>query len=95
MKVKTNIEMDYDELDELVHNHFPNAEDYEFCAEEECGNNTAKTFNGIDGQYKYLNRESALKDFEAGRFRNTHAILHRLCELEAIPAGDYVITVCW
>jgi hypothetical protein len=94
MKVKTIVEMSYDEFDQLVNQHIPAANGkYEFTAEEECGNDTAKTFNGIDGSFKYVEREEA--EIEKGNLRNTHAVLHCLCKKGYIPAGDYVITVSW
>lgn len=97
MEIKTIVEMAYDELDELVNKNIPAAKGkYEFIAEEECANDTARTFNRIDGSFKHLTGyEKEIEEGKEGCLRNTHAVLHYICKKGVIPAGDYVITVSW
>lgn len=90
---KTIIEMDYTEFEELVDKHIvKDGPHYEYVACQELSNDSAQTYDGINGELGSYERE----DIEKGELEwRARALLNRLCELGVIEPADYVITVCW
>lgn len=73
--------------------------DYNFVADQECGNDSSHTFNGIDGK-----RDDDMEwdverwaRFVGGKHPTCMArdILNDLAGQGLIPTGDYVIGVSW
>lgn len=83
-------QMEYRELESLVKEHY--GFDYEFPYTEEMSNDTAATYNGINGEIDdyYQRKVDSGNLVFAGRY-----FLNRLCKDGYIPAGNYVVEVSW
>ena len=94
MRTKTVIEMDYDELEDLIRGEF--GHEFSVASDLEIGNDSAKTFifkpevideydqNKIDG-FKKSGKGSYL----------LRILMQDLVNREVLPAGNYVIEICW
>ena len=94
MITKTVIEMSDDELDALVREKLGFTQ-YEFIPVQECGNNSGHQFK-VDGRLS-PHATQVLDRWANGEFvhYSNNAILNKLCADAHIPAGNYIITVCW
>jgi len=98
MTIKTVVVIGYREIDEIVNKNIPAFKGkFEFSDAMECCGGTALTCNGIDGNFKYLDKNSVIQKIESGICRyDAHGLLHYLCMKQLIPPGDYVIEeVSW
>lgn len=88
-------EVDCYDFEELVKEIYGDKE-FSFVADQEASNDSQHTF-AIDGkldEYDVLDiaeikEEKIVKTFSSGR------ILNDLCSKGIIPAGNYLISVCW
>lgn len=90
MKKKTVFEVEYHELEQLIHEKL-GWEDYDFVAAEECDNDSSHSFS-VNGDVD----EDEITSLEKGEYLyHNQAILDYLCKLGHIEAGDYLVEVCW
>lgn len=111
MKTRTIIEMDSYELDQLVATHIPNQKGWAFVVDQEAGNDSSHSFNGIGIPANYgatidpklieswrLRELNDSKAFIAGQKVSgfgAHQVLETLVRLGVLQPGDYLIKVCW
>jgi sulfatase maturation enzyme AslB (radical SAM superfamily) len=90
--------LDYDELEDLIKEHYPFIEDYNFIACEESSNDTSHTYDNIsaeswdqydDEQWEIDIVKDKQYDFAVEVF------LRKLCKDGHIEPGNYLIHVCW
>lgn len=92
LKTKTVHYLDYGDFDNIVNTHFPGI-NFEFVIAEECGNDSAQTFNSVG---KYPLSDYDRQEIDSGRTQfMARNYLEALVEKGAIPPGDYVVEVCW
>lgn len=84
-KKKTIFECEYYELEKFVKEKY--GVDYDFVANEECGNDSSHTFT-VDGEVD--------EDFDIHvvSYRN-YDLMNKLCKDGHIEPGEYLINVCW
>lgn len=96
VKVKSYIEVEYDDLDRAVSQAF--GQSYEFVANEEANNYSSYPFNDIDGApitSEYDQRKlDTFKETGRGTFL-ARILLNEMCRLELIAPGDYLVKVFW
>lgn len=111
MKVKKELLVkivDYYDFDQIVNETYSNEShktNYEFVADEECGNDEDHLFDGISRTPKYTwsyNEEVKARVAkwalgQAGRYENptTNELLFDLCAKGVIEEGNYLIRVSW
>jgi len=98
--------IDYHEIQKLVYDNFGIGNTgnkyhhaYEFCAVQKCGNDSVHLFAGVidaidDEDYYEKSICQFLKDGTPGELTN-YEVLCLLCRRDLIPAGDYLVHVCW
>lgn len=88
------IKIDDDALDKLVFEKF-GFKKYNFVAVQECGNDSAHAFN-VNGHLTEYDKKQLAK-WEKGEFvhYSNRVILNALCFHGLIPAGEYLVKVCW
>jgi len=96
-KVKTVIEVDYGDLEQFI--QAETGHEYEIPDREECDNDTARSFDGIDG-----NAQGRIVGFaeDWAKFKTTgegqyilRDILEGLCSEGKIQPGDYLVEISW
>jgi hypothetical protein len=97
MKIKTLVETDYHEIDELINTHFPcPGHNYESIAFEEWGNSESHTFNVEKGPLDRNDSDSLRKwaagDWKSGMFR-LRVFLNELCNRDIIQPGEYLVKI--
>lgn len=94
MKVKTIVEMDDIELDEIVSKKFQWASKWEFVADQEANNGSSYQFV-VDGDYD----KQVILDILGGSRPvigwNAQTFLNFLAAFNDIPKGEYLIKVSW
>lgn len=96
MKKQTVIEMPYDELEALVQQTY-NLQEWSFVADQEMGNDSAKTFV-IKGKEPLDTYDAEkLTEFMANPINNwmTSRLLQDLVNRDKLEPGKYLIEVCW
>jgi hypothetical protein len=110
IKQRTVYEIEYHEVEKLVHEHFGvghdpkpyNRQAYNFVAAEECGNDccieipsvSADPFDDDDVDYYQEEIDQFLIDGTPGNLPNS-IIMGLLCQRGLIPPGNYLVQVCW
>ena len=96
---KTVIEVDSFDLDNFINHHFPNAKHkFGFVPAIEGNNDSSYTFDDITGNPGWEESDEFLEWAERGKypgFCTPEAVLNVLCHRKLIPAGDYLVDVCW
>jgi hypothetical protein len=89
-------EVGYTDLEVFVQAQYPGAREYSFVADQECGNDSDHTFSVEAAPLDAYDR-GRVDEFAAGKHRSylTGAILNDLCHRGLIPAGTYLVKVCW
>ncbi len=81
------------DFDKTVKDEF--GREYQFVADEECGNDSTHRFQ-VDGELDKWEQKQVNEFVETGEgsylARN---LLNALCARSVIPAGTYVVEVCW
>lgn len=102
-KIKTLFEVDSDDLDRFINQHYGWAHDhFEFIPDQEMSNNTSKSYDfkkkNLDPT-NILDRHQIeeLKRFKSGKhesyiFQN---IMQELVNNDILPEGEYLIKVFW
>ncbi len=101
-EVKTVFIVKDDDLDRFIKDQY-GVSNFCFVADEEARNDSQYGFDGIDGSESEKTPESKWDTKEWELFRSsdgtsgvtTRLLLQDLCNRGLIPAGDYVIAVCW
>lgn len=103
MRTVSYMEMSYGELEELVKETYK-VEEYEFVAQQECGNDSSHTFevkaepwdvNNILGKYALDKFEEWIQSKgHKGEYMN-YIIMQALVNDGVLSAGHYLIQVCW
>lgn len=99
MKVKTVIEMDYSELEDIVNKHYKlkGESKYSFVATAECGNDSDHSFNVP--RTKPLDKwaQKNIQELKEGRYPSycNHDILQDLVNNGVLAPGEYLIRVSW
>jgi hypothetical protein len=96
-KVKTIVEVDYNDLERFI--KAETGHEYEIPSEEECDNDTARTFDGIDGNARghivgFAEDWAKFKATGKGRYI-LRVILEGLCSEGKLQPGDYLVKVSW
>ena len=99
MKQHTYWQMDYDEFNALIREHF-HKPDYDVVAEEEWANDSEHTMPIRLDMYSNYDRADVQFFMEnAPPWKGWHCswgnLLTELAERKVIPEGDYLIAVCW
>jgi hypothetical protein len=96
MKTKTVTEIEYHELEDLVKEKL-GYKNYSFVAVEECGNDSSHEFTVEKGFEDSEYDKEQIEKWEKGEFVqfSNHVILNKLCMEGHIPAGNYIVQVCW
>lgn len=102
MKVKTVIEIDYDELEGIVNRHYgiqdkQGGEGYSFVATQECGNDCSFTFHVPSAKpLDKWEQEDIQKLRETGHspWRNS-VIIQDLVNNGVLAPGEYLVKVSW
>ena len=94
MKIKTIIEMDCEEFNDIVRDIY-NQEQYEFVIDEEAHNYSSYT-STVDGSVNSWDSEDINKFIESGDYSMLwQALLEDLAFFEILPKGEYLIKVFW
>lgn len=82
----------YSAFNQFVQEYF--GQEYHFVADQECGNDSTHEFYVTEGENFF---EEDIKQFEeTGKYRYlAGSILEYLCFNEEIPAGTWIVEVCW
>jgi hypothetical protein len=91
---KEVLEVDYSDLERFIEQEYEH--EFSFPADEELGNDVEKLYDGIDGKLDKYDAES-VKSFAGsgeGSYITRH-LLNDLCKRGRIPAGNYLVNVCW
>lgn len=96
MTAVTVYEVDSYDLEQFINEQYPAAKSYSFVASTECGNDSQHEYN-VQGVP--LDKWSAedVTSFSTGKRASCSLqdILNDLCNRDLIPAGTYLIKVCW
>jgi hypothetical protein len=86
----------YRDLERFIHEQYPLAKWYGFVPDQECGNDSDHAFTVSNGPLDEYEKERVGK-VAAGEIETfvTGALLDDLCARGLIPAGDYLVSVCW
>lgn len=90
---KVIYEVDYNDWDEFINKYY-GIKQYEIVAAEEYGNYESHSFTAKKGEdYD----EEDIRDLKSGKFVPwvTHDIFQDLANNDAIPEGEYLISVFW
>lgn len=70
---------------------------YEMAAQEEWSNDSSHSYNNIDGKLTKLGEKDLVSFIETEKteFGITKVLLNDLVRKNLIPAGNWLITVCW
>lgn len=100
MKLKTNIkqyiEVNYGDLDEFLTKRFSFDPKYEFVAAEEMGNDSEKSII-VEAELDKWDKKHIEEILKTKKWEHyeTGTLLCYLCEQGEIPAGNYLISICW
>lgn len=87
--------LQYGDFEDLVKKQYKQY-DYNFVADIECGNDTDHTYSGITGLIDGYNAGKLYKFKKTGEYvRLAEGLLQDLVRRGTLPAGDYLISVCW
>ena len=91
----TVIEIDYKELERLVHEHL-GWNNFSFVAEQECGNDSNHLFRNIQG-HPDTDWEETLANQRAGKYPRlgVYGILEVLVSKGLILPGNILVDVMW
>lgn len=95
-RVMTTIQVNYHDWEKFVRETYPAARAYSFVADMECSNDTSHQF--VVAKRKLESEEvDHLNQFATGKRTSytTHTLFLDCCNRDLIPAGAYVIHVCW
>lgn len=89
-------EMDYYDLEAIINEHYPNAREYNFVADVECGNGTTHKYV-VEKEELHSYDRAEVDKFAAGGWVKyvTQSLLTDLCNRDILPAGTYLIRVSW
>jgi hypothetical protein len=90
------IEVDYSDLNDLVHRVYGN-KDYEFVADEEMNNDSTKLYRDVGREGVDSYEEEKLEKFKKGGIETyiTRTLLEDMCRSGHLEPGNYLISVCW
>ena len=93
-QVQRIMTVDYSDLEDFVKQVYK-AEDYDFVATEECGNDSQHSFS-IDGKISKSDQKDAdqIRQGIINSYQN-YLLLNTLCADGYIEPGEYLIEVCW
>lgn len=88
------LEVDYSDLERFIEQEYEH--EFSFLADEEVGNDIEKLYRDVDGKLdKYeLEQVEAFAENGEGSYLTRH-LLNDLCRKKKIPAGNYLISVCY
>ena len=91
---KTNLHMDYHQLDDLISTYFK--VDYEIVAYEELSNDSVFEINVAASNISSydLNTISHIKNGKIDHW-STSIYMSYLAKEKVIPEGNYIIEICW
>lgn len=92
---KTYCIVNYSDFDEFVNKVYKI--NYNFVAQQECGNDSDHSFPNVTGNILDSDKEDAekLRKGEKPSWFSTGLLLDCLCADGYIPPGHYLIKVCW
>jgi hypothetical protein len=99
MKEVKRYEVDYSDLSDFVTEVYGIAKDslgrgYNFAATEECGNDVSIPFN-VEPEPFNPKWDDVEQFKEKGFGISNYSIMNDLCHKGWIPAGSYIVHVCW
>ena len=94
--LKQYLEVNYGDLDKFLTERFSFDPRYEFVAAEEMGNDSEKRID-VDPELDEWDKKRMEEVLETKKWEcyETGTLLDYLCEKGEIPAGTYLISVCW
>ncbi len=91
---ETKYFVDYHHLDRLIQNVY--GVDFEFCADQESSNDISHSFSIKKEEFSEWELKDIKNFAETGKYSFlSHTILTDLCNRDILPAGDYIVEVCW
>ncbi len=98
MQTVTVYKVDSSDLEQFVYKAF-NGKQWEWVAVEECGNYSSHEITVDPSELEDDEREDVdewlFGDRKYPKTYTNRDIMNRLCELELIPAGEYVVDSSW
>jgi hypothetical protein len=87
--------VEYSNLEKFVNAHYKPKQQWDFVSDQECGNDSSHSFTVVNETDEFEKED--LIDFVKGKRVSgmAHAILNDLCSKDLIPAGKYIVNVCW
>lgn len=96
-KVKTTYVLDYNELDDLVNKYLKPVDTFESVPNYYWNNDTnisAEAYTVFPYKWDEEDVDKWIKG-ERRQAPGIHAVLTALVQCDVLPAGDYMIEVCW
>ncbi len=94
VRTETTRVVDYKDLDAFIRHH--TGRDYNCVADEEWGNDSQHSFTVAPLKADYNRRDwDAFKAGTRGEGYMLGTILDGLCSEGKLPAGNYLVEVCW
>lgn len=93
---RTYIVVDSFKLDEYLKERFPNV-DVSFAGDFEMSNDSSKVVNITDEAFDERDQKhfNDLMDGKSSGWGGPQYLMQRLCQRGKLPAGDYLVEVCW
>lgn len=86
------------DFETIVKAVYPKAKDFSFALDQECGNDTVHKFEDIDGNMEEWDARDLAAFKRTGKLDReymSNTFLHDLVKKKVLPAGNYLIWVCW
>lgn len=89
--------VDYSDMDALLNKHFPNLE-ISFPADFEMSNDSHKLItveNEPFDEWDQAQYDKLIKGEECTTWAPSRLLMQNLCQQGILPAGEYLVEVCW
>jgi len=91
---KTYFEVDWHDFEDLVKKVY--GQDYEFVADQECGNDSSHTFSASSKELDEYEAERVKEFKDTGEYNYLAGeLFNDLCRQGKIEEGSYIVNVCW
>lgn len=105
METKTVTYIDYDEFESLVEQTIPAIKEYSICADEELGNDCARTYSTTIKDIEQFIRDQKESQWDINKLNDllvngkygytSYMIVTYLTMKGVLPLGDLVIKISW
>ena len=94
IQLTTTLSIDYSDVGDIIKENFGHP--FEFQVEEECCNDTAKTYVFKKKKMGKYEMEEVKEFIQTGTCDSAFMSLwQHLVNTDVVPEGEYVINVCW